>query len=50
MRIGLNGNKDKAVKCIQCNWRGIEADAEDGVCPNCTSEIVIDKENNNGIY
>ena len=31
--------KDTLIKCIQCTWKGIEAQAESGVCPNCTADI-----------
>jgi Zn finger protein HypA/HybF involved in hydrogenase expression len=32
---------DKPIKCVQCSWTGIEADAERGVCPDCDNEIEL---------
>ena len=34
-------NQDKTMKCTKCIWIGIQADAENGVCPDCTGELTL---------
>ena len=33
-------NQDKTMKCTKCIWIGIQADAENGVCPDCQAELM----------